>query len=309
MRFLIPLLLLSSFHLFSQSAPFKFGKVDKDDLNMIRYEADTSAAAVVLGEYGQLEFYFTAEDVGYIFKKMVRIKILSKSGFEHGDIKIPYYHKNKLENITNIKAKVIAPDGSVTDLDRKEIFDEERNEYWSFKRFTCPNLQVGSVIDYQYETKTKFVFQLPTWYFQSSIPVRWSELSMEIPERYQYVRITKGRELDIKEEEMFHRKFLIPSNNGSPGNADLRVLQIRMVMKDAPALKKEPFITTMEDYYSSIQFQLASILYPGGAEDEVMGTWDKLYRELITDGSFGKQYTARRNYKELWETARLIHPK
>ncbi len=287
----------------------KFGKVPNEDLAMAVYNLDSSAAAVVLGDFGNLEFVFSTDDIGYRFRRHTRIKILKRSGFNKGNIGIPYYSKDKMEDVKALKVKVMAPDGSVIEVPKSEIFDEKVNEYWSRKRFTCPNLQVGSVIDYEYTTESKSIFQLPIWYFQSDIPVRWSEVRLEIPEWYDYIFITQGRPLDIKENRDGSENYYVSSNFGGSGNMEVKTVHTRLVMKDVPALKREAYITTMDDYYARIRIQLSSVTYPNGVQNQVLSTWQKLAQELNTHSNFGLQFSKKRNYGQVLEAVEGSVPK
>ena len=142
---LVLIVTLFSIAAFSQEMNMKFGKIPKEELAMTTYDLDSSAAAVILGDYGYLEIVFLNEDIGYRFTRHRRIKILNRAGFEKGNISIPYYSKGRQEKVNSIKVRVFAPDGTKSEVAKSEIFDEEVNKYWSRKRFTCPNLQVGSV--------------------------------------------------------------------------------------------------------------------------------------------------------------------
>ncbi len=51
-KILISACLLLSMATFGQKSPMKFGKIDKKDLTMETYEADTSAGALILGDIG-----------------------------------------------------------------------------------------------------------------------------------------------------------------------------------------------------------------------------------------------------------------
>ena len=281
----------------------KFGKVPKEDLKMSVYPPDTSAAAVVLGDFGTLEFFFL-NGAGYRFKRHKRIKILTRSGFEQGDISIPYYSYQSSEKIKSLKIKVFAPDGSSTTVDKKDIYTEEVNAYWSRKRFTCPNLQVGSVIDYEYSTESNSIFELPEWYFQSDVPVRWSEINLEIPKWYDYVFISQGTTLDIIDRTTGTTNLVAGGKSFTT-----EVSYIRMVLKNAPALKKEPFITTMDDYYTRVRFQLASIRYPDEPYKDILGTWNQLAKELSESDKFGLQFTKKRFYDKALEAALAAVPK
>jgi len=287
----------------SQGDPMKFGKVSKEDLQMTVYEPDTSAAAVILGDYGNVDFLFVKEAPAYHLNRHIRIKILKRAGFDRGDINIPYYSKDRIEDVRALKVKVFAPDGSVTDIDKQDIFDEKVNEYWSQKRFTCPNLKVGSVIDYEYSRESKSIFQLPDWYFQADIPVRLSELRMVIPEWYDYVQISQGKMLDINEKTTGNESYYVPSTFGGSGNMILKTNNYRMVIENAPAIKRESYITTMDDYYARVRFQLSFIKYPSGSFKQILGTWEKLASDLMGDSRFGFQFTKKRNYNKLLEAA------
>ncbi|HOX81662.1 MAG TPA: transglutaminase-like domain-containing protein [Chryseolinea sp.] len=59
-------------------------------------------------------------------------------------------------------------------------------------------------------------------------------------------------------------------------------------MKDVPAFKAEPFMTSEDDYVSKINFALAYVNFPGQATREIMGSWDKLRTELLESQSFSK---------------------
>ena len=60
----------------AQKTPIKFGKIDMSDLQMEVYNLDTSAAAVVLCDYGHFDSKI------FKFQRIIRIKILKKEGLD-----------------------------------------------------------------------------------------------------------------------------------------------------------------------------------------------------------------------------------
>lgn len=70
--FLLPLLILFVGAISSHSQDFPFGNASANDLAMTVYDRDTSAAAVVLKEFGHA--YISNDDYHLIFKHHVRIK-------------------------------------------------------------------------------------------------------------------------------------------------------------------------------------------------------------------------------------------
>src|SRR5690606_30599913 len=67
---------------------FEFGKVSTRELSMKVYDKDTSAAALVLYEFGEAYIDNTG-DHNLIFQYHVKIKILKKQGLQYADIQIP----------------------------------------------------------------------------------------------------------------------------------------------------------------------------------------------------------------------------
>merc|ERR1712070_455309 len=86
---------------FSQQPPekMKLGKVSKEMLSFTQYEKDTSAIALVLGEFGNSSFESSQSSMSFLLKKHVRIKILKKEGLSYADILLAY--QDSYESITS----------------------------------------------------------------------------------------------------------------------------------------------------------------------------------------------------------------
>lgn len=282
---LLLLLVVSTGSLAAQDQDFRWGRIAAEDLAMTTYEADTTASAIVLSDVADLRFNVINGDIFYDFIRHKRLKILKRSGFEEADIAIPYYGDEKL---SSLKAQLILPNGERTSVEREDFFEETYNNgYVKVKKFTFPNLQEGAVLEYQYQIKSPYLFELREWYFQSDIPIRWSEYRLAIPIWYDYIVITQGPPYHIQEKE-----------DGSM-NANLPVTHLRYVMKDMPALKRESYITTMDDYLSRIRFQLHTVTYPGQLRESIMGTWAQAATKLTESLQFGQQYIRNANCKNI----------
>src|ERR1700748_1429243 len=100
MKKLIPLILIVL--LFKQAAAqdFDFGKYDAADLDMKRYDKDTSAHAVVLREFGK-GWVSSNDNIPLKFEYHVKIKILDSKGFDHGNVAIDLYQgdNNNFETV------------------------------------------------------------------------------------------------------------------------------------------------------------------------------------------------------------------
>ncbi|MEM9848790.1 MAG: DUF3857 domain-containing protein [Bacteroidota bacterium] len=285
---LVSLFLVYSTQNIAQKAPMKWGKVSPEELSMTSYAQDTLADAVVLCDFGSYTFDF-GQDLMYRVKKHRRIKILQRSGFDQGDIVIPYY-KGSGYSLT-MKAQVIQPDGTKIDIPKKDIFDEQVYENHYNKRIAFPNLQEGSIIEYEYRRTSPSIYKLPTWYFQEDIPVLHSELRIVMPEWFQYAEMVQGHE-QLADYQQAKR----PMNTRlGTVDADHRTY----IAKHVPALRAEPHITTMHDYMMRIKFQLRAIDIPRGYHETVMTNWDAIAKDLVESEYFGSQYLKPRFSKEL----------
>ena len=271
---------------FTQSAPMKWGKVPTEDLQMTTYEADTTAEAVVLCDYGT---FFPEEITTYRQIRHRRIKILKRSGFSYGDIAIHYPANNSL----SIKAQIFSPSGEKIEVSKKDIFNEKVNDYWNVKKFSFPNVEVGSVIEYRYELGGGIRGVIGPWYFQESIPVRWSEYRIEMVNFFSYVPVFQGTEnLHINDKTTGSYVY----QSGSQGTD-----KYRMVGKEVPALKRESFVTTMDDYRMSAKYLLKNLDVPGVLYEDFMTNWENVAKSLMESTSFGEQINKKGRTKNAQE--------
>ena len=198
---LMVLLLTCSARLKSQEVKMKFGDVDLSELQMKSYSKDTSAAAVILGDFGNISFTYDQFKGGFkvIYVRQTRIKILKKDGYSWADHSVELYKENNNEqSIGSVSGTTYNLEGGKikkSKLTKDSQFREKLSEYWEAFKFTMPDVKEGSVIEYRYTVTSDYIFTLPVWYFQYSIPVVWSELKISIPEYYTYNRHRRLRAL------------------------------------------------------------------------------------------------------------------
>ncbi len=306
------LLILLPIIVFSQNKNYKmkWGKVSKEDLAMTSYDPAPTAAAVVLGETGHIDFIFSGEDPTIYFNTHVRIKILSEAGLDWAKINLDFYSKGDFENIVNIAGQTIAPDGTVSKLPKKEIIKVKRNEFWSEVKFTLPNVKVGSVIEYKYKKEIRSVHLPPFWYFQSSIPKRWSKLEMERPDFLHY-SILKEYTTGLKEEEILKSRtyeFI-----GFKQYINGRVVEIEKynryatvhyesyIMDNIPSFDTDNLVSYPKDHYSKLYFQLNATEFQDNQLIPVFDSWKDHTIERYEDSRLGKQITNKRNFNKIVE--------
>ncbi|GLU42564.1 hypothetical protein Musp01_01880 [Muricauda sp. NBRC 101325] len=264
----------------------EFGMLSPFESNFKTYEKDTTAHAVYLYEKGENFFEIRGNYVWLIKKYSAKIKVLDKQGIAVADISIPYYRSdNGRETVEEIRA--ITHNGTVrTGLKKEDVFDVDLTERWSEKRFTFPAVQEGSILEYVYEIKSPFFFNLNGWKFQGDIPKVYTEYNAKIPGNYRYNRTLIGElPLDINEATIKKECFSIP---GTSKQADCEVL--KYVMKDVPAFKEdESFMLSPKNYRSSLEFELSEHLRFNGATDRYTKSWKDVDKEFKADKDLGRQ--------------------
>ncbi|MBT9393998.1 DUF3857 domain-containing protein [Hymenobacter sp. NST-14] len=290
----------------AQADPIRFGKIDERDLTSQNFLADSAAPAVVLCDFGRSRFDYAEGGFRVIFERVTRVKILKKSGYDYATVQVPLYHKaNREEKLTGLKGFTYnLVNGQVVKekLNADAIFREESSPNVSVRKFTLPNVRVGSVVEYAYTVASEFVFNFQDWTFQSDVPVRWSEYRAAIPEYFDYNMLMQGYEpLEVQEKADAVTQYTIrwsstltPGVGGGreSGGSEVvtpRVTNYRWAMKDVPALREEPYMTTTADYLSKIDFELAGTKWPNEAYKPVAGSWTKIDEELLNDDNFGGQ--------------------
>jgi hypothetical protein len=271
----------------------KFDKVSQKELDMNVYEKDTTAHAVVLEEYGNVYFDLIKDRVLLVKNYYTKIKILDKQGLDQANIQIAYYHNKKSkEKIKDIKAITHNVSGK-DEVSESKIFTIDVNERWTEKRFTFPNVKVGSVLEYQYTLETPFVYNFEGWDFQSDIPKAYSEFSAKIPGNYRYNRTLKGfQKLVINKSDVEKRCFYFP---GMADRADCEVF--KYAMRDVPAFIEESYMLSKNNYMSKIAFEMSEYLRFDGGKDVYTKTWKSTDKEMRTDKDVGGQVKRKNFFK------------
>ena len=293
----------------AQKAPFKFGEISIDDLKMTRYDKDSSAAAVVLGDYGESSIAYTQNN-GFTlnFERITRIKILKKDGFHWADFEIPLYHEGTSdEKMSGLKAVTYnLENGKIVQSKAKGdgLFKEKFSDNVNIVKVALPNVKEGSIVEITYNINSDFLLNFWDWEFQSQIPIVHSEYRASIPEFFNYDRYMQGYiSLEIAENKSVPSSISITTKeragsgwtttqtNFSTDKIDFKANKFRWVAINVPAFKPEPFITTYKDYISKINFELSYIKYPEQPIKPILGSWEEINKKYIESENFGQEIT------------------
>ena len=294
--------------------PIKFGKPDPKDLTAAPFVGDSAAAAVVLCDYGSTSFHLKGSSFQTMTERVTRIKILKKAGYDVATVEVPLYHRGtneeKISNLRGTTYNLVNGQVVKTKLNSTNMFTEERTSNVRVRKFTLPDVREGAVIEYAYSVTSDFLFNFQDWTFQREIPVRWSEYRASIPEYFDYKMLMQGyHTLDVNTQEENMAQYMLHTDGEfTGGGASLsnlsggsgrtaasndiitaRVTNHHWVMKNVPAFREEPYMTTADDYLDRIDFELAGERFPGQPYHNVAGTWTKIDEELLGSEDFGRQ--------------------
>lgn len=262
----------------------KFGKIDPKDFEK-KYSADTSVSAVVLFDVGESKFGVDVSGLVLYSDHHVRIKILKKNGYEWATETIQLYGSSNSdrETVSNLKGNTYnLVDGKVVidKLPKEAVFSEKEDEFRTNQKFSLPNVKEGSIVEFSYRVKSGYIFDFPSWTFQRTIPVLYSEYTAEFPQWFDYKKNTQGY-------EPFYLSKSEPINVSLSERLTGSGTRFIWAMKDVPAIEEEPYMGSMKDYVARIEFELGQISLPGDFVRPVNNSWEKITANLLQSENFG----------------------
>lgn len=293
-------LIVASSFLYSQAPQVEWGKVDRDILAMQSFPADTNAAAIILYDVGNVTF---DSNFDIVFTCHRRIKILNERGKDWGTIILSIDENSnrqrikKIEGITyNLNSEGVL---ITTKLTPKEIFKEPLHNGIYCYRIALPGVTVGSVLEYKYTIISKGFGYIPDWQFQFSEPCLWSEYKLIAPINFAFNNLASGSHpffiYEITDTtQAFHGSapYLL---GGSPARCNV----YHWAVKDAPAVREEPYMTTCTDYITKVYIQPSEYILVGKPSQKILENWTKVVNDLVDYNYFGKLTDATSSVRKL----------
>jgi len=280
---------------------FAFGSITPEDNKLVKNDLDSFSNAAVLNEYGKA--YMAYNDTrGYtelIVDYHVRIKLFNRDGYRYADIELPTYRDEsggRTDALLEIKAVTInIVDGRIVSipLDKARIYKENVSKYVTHTKFTFPDLQDGSIIEYSYRLVSPYIFNFKTWQFQDDIPKINSQFEAIIPGMYTYNVTLRGPyKLTTQDAKLDRGAFRIAGR-------DIDCSHMTYGMQHIPAFVSEDYMTAASNFKSAIYFELSDVYRLNGANLKITKEWRNVDRELATDASFGSQMKRDNVFKSL----------
>lgn len=172
--------------------------------NIPGQEEYPDAGALVLLDEGEMEIFGDNQTGLSVFEQHRIVKILNPRGHRYLNIAIPYGAQTKVENI---QVRTISPEGKITVLDDKKIFDitfYPNFVFYSDKRaklFTIPAVDDGSLIEYRYRLNIGSLTFWHSWNFQDVVPTLLSRFTLIEPSEWDVHYRLYGIDLESYVEE------------------------------------------------------------------------------------------------------------
>lgn len=266
-----------------------YGKVDQATFDLKQCPFEPDANAMVLFDKGDV--YFNS-DFDIVYQRHKRIKIFNEHAKDEADFRIEYYSIRDYEKIISVQAQTInQKDGKtvITKLANNQKFTQQVDKYRSAIVFTLPDVQPGSILEIKYTLQTASFGNFPTWKFQSSLPVAYSELTTSVPDMIIYKPLIRTSQPFEKNKTSSASGSYTSGGQVITYNKDVRT----MALKDVPSLPEEPFMTSKADNLQSVMHQLVQIRPVGGFVSTGNDTWAKIGAMLVDDEDFGSQFKKR----------------
>ncbi len=294
----------------------KFGKIDLNEFNITPKGQDSLAGAIVLFDIGSLSFAISSGgEWVYTLERHKRIKILTKEGYDYANFEVPTFKNNhikeEIKNFSFLSFNIENGKIEQTKTTRDERFTDKYNSNWTINKYTISNVKEGTILDLKYTIQSGDIYNLRQWYFQSKIPIIWSELTLSVPEYFNYkINFQAITDIRLISQEIKAESFSgtvsnttqAPSHYNFQCNVDHRL----WVAKNVSAFKNEPFITTDDDYLSKVDFELSSTKFPDSGYKNYSSSWFNIIDDLSKYEKFGNYLKPNSYTNEL--LSRIISP-
>jgi hypothetical protein len=263
-----------------------FGKIDSSELQMKECSFEHDAPAMTLLSYKYTDLVVGSNGNSKITTTTkYRIKIFNKNGFKYANVVIPNSGGSK---ITNVQGVIYNLDETKQVqsyvLSDDDIFKTKSKKDNSTRiAFAFPNVKQGSVIEYQFTSVERNSYFLPSWYFQDDIPTLLSLCKISKPVLSQ---IQKRVVSDLPVEE--------GSDIDDSKGFDERKVVLSYTMRNIPAFKPEPFMSSYNDYEDRIDFLLdPKESYYSAVVRQSDDQWSLVNSWLLNSPAFGWQFNTQ----------------
>lgn len=274
-------LCLISKGLAAQCTGIGWGDVSAEHLALESFPDDPEANAVILADCGFEEVELGSYEPKVKFHRHRRVKVLTEGGYDLGTIVVRF---REGDQVSAVRGQTFVPTGgaepSRVELRRDAIYENEVGDGMHEVRFTLPALEPGAIFEYSFILENDNFVTLGPWSFQAQEPTLYSEYRASFPVRFGYV-ISGQATHDVE------------AGNDQRNRRGETYTDARWVARDVPALREEPYMTTLSDYEKRVELQLREYAGSNAQMHTVLSTWPEVAEALLESDRFGRQIDGR----------------
>lgn len=271
----------------AQIIPFAVEPVKKTDFSPTSPLITPETDAVVLEEKGETILDANPQ-TGFFttYHYFRRLLILNKSGLNQSTDSLYYnaeMNGKKLKLLRIATYNLVNGEIVTTGIQDKDLFILNPKEDVPELKFAFPNVKVGSILEIEYTVK-RGSRDLRNWFFQQPNPVLRSIYSVRIPNNWNFVITLQNKKYltGIKKDSLVKNIY-----SWKYEYEDITVYTVNWTFENIPAMKVEPYTSTINNYIGCIKFQLAVWPLQPGHSERLINDWQWVSNRLLAGSDFG----------------------
>lgn len=262
-------------------------KFSDADLSKQKSALDENAPAEIL--YKSLHFSIDNNTGNLVKKAFYRVKIYDKDKAEDWlNLEVPLYQNgSNQETLSKMKAFTYNLENGVsvaTKVDKSSKYKSKESKYVSISKFAFPNVKNGSVIEYQYEVNSPFLFIVPEIVIETDTPSLYTEYVLDSPSNIaynvNYTGFLSPKHREVEEKTMYGTNYRT----------------YRFGYENVKGFKSEKFVNNDMNYRTKISAELHSTNF---RELKLYSSsWEQIKERLYENEDFGGELKKTKLAKE-----------
>jgi hypothetical protein len=271
----------------AQIIPFIVDPVKKSDFSPVSPLITPETQAVVLEEKGETVLDATPQ-TGFFttYHYFRRLLILNKNGLDQSTDSLYYnaeMNGKRLKSLRITTYNLVNGEIVTSGIQDKDLFILDPKKEVPEVKFAFPNVKTGSILEIEYTVK-RGSKDLRNWFFQQPNPVLRSSYSVRIPNNWNFVITLQNKKYltAVKKDSLVKNIY-----SWTYTYEDITVYTVNWTFENIPAMKVEPYTSTIDNYIGCIKFQLAVWPLQPGHSERLINDWQWVSNRLLAGSDFG----------------------
>ena len=150
-------------------------------------------------------------------------------------------------------------------------YDETKSDFKTVK-FAYRDLKEGSIIEFDY-TERLGSSDLQNWYFQGAYPKMKSVYTVTLPDLFNFSIVFQNKKYLTNTSRTKFVKTLYPNSIAFPRTT---INTISWTFENIPAMREEPFTSTIDNYLACVKFQISAFPESPGVTKNLLLSWQEV---------------------------------